>query len=100
MEFLQNNWFSILTVLILIGGLVKTSAKKDEKMQQIIDSVGKFEGKLDAAIRAFDEHVDTFNSHVADPDIHVNRNLRELFESRFKHIESGVDRLQKTLDKM
>jgi hypothetical protein len=32
---------------------------------------------------SFDDHVDTYNKHVADADLHVNRNLRELLDTRF-----------------
>lgn len=118
MEFLQGNWFSILAVLAYAIGRLITWGRRDAKQDQTAAAVEKFEEKFDLAVESmetkidqavtkFDEHVEAFNRHVGDPDIHVNRNLRDLFDSRFKLIEEiqrntriDVGRLQKTLDDM
>jgi hypothetical protein len=77
MEFLQSYWFQILTLAIIAGGWLISKGKRDEQMKQIIDAVAKFDEKLDETATDFDLHVEIFNKHVADPDLHVNRNLRE-----------------------
>jgi hypothetical protein len=100
MEFLQGNWFSILTVLVIVGGWFATRAKRDEKMDQVIKTVDGLDEMLDKLVISFDEHVDTYNKHVADADLHVNRNLRELLDTRFRELHTSVGLIQKTLDKM
>jgi hypothetical protein len=100
MEFLQGNWFSILTVIVIAGGWLATRAKREEKMDQVIKSMEGLDEKMDKFVESFDEHVETYNRHVADADLHVNRNLRELLDTRFRELHTSVGLIQRTLDKM
>lgn len=100
MDFLQGNWFSILTVIVIVGGWLTTRAKREEKMDQVIKAVDGLDEKLDKFVVSFDDHVDTYNKHVADADLHVNRNLRELLDTRFRELHTSVGLIQRTLDKM
>jgi hypothetical protein len=100
MEFLQGNWFSILTVIVIAGGWLATRAKREEKMDQVIKTMDSLDEKLDKFVVSFDDHVETYNKHVADADLHVNRNLRELLDTRFRELHTSVGLIQRTLDKM
>jgi hypothetical protein len=100
MDFLQANWFQILTLAIFVGGWLISKGKRDEQMKQLIDAVKKIDEKQDETETDLAAHVQTFNTHVADPDLHVNRNLRELLDNRFRELHSSVGMIQKTLDKM
>lgn len=115
MEWLSNNWpFVIGLIIALVGNLLMYAffaGKSVQKFNNLETKVDEgFEiltEKVDNTAEKFDEHVEAYNKHVGDPDIHVNRNLRDLFDSRFKLIEeiqrntrTDVGRLQKTLDDM
>jgi hypothetical protein len=86
MELLANNWSNVLGVIILIGGWLILKGKKDEKMQQVIDTVGRIEKKHDTTAdkleKKIDQAISDFDDHINDEAKHISPTLLELFKLR------------------
>ena len=93
MEWLSQNWFSVLTVVFVVGcSLMQT---------------GVFKSKITAMEKTLESVCNKFNEHCSNPDLHVNRLLMTLFDERFASIKKeqsetrqDVKRIENLLNKM
>lgn len=97
MDFLANNWFSIFTVVCLIGsgcfhyGVSKqrntqTAKAVDELKAAMMAESHKLEThiehKVEAISSAVKANADAIQRHTGNADIHVSSLLMELFKTR------------------
>lgn len=83
MEFLQANWFSVLTLIGVIGGWLIHYGTSKQRNGQLIEEVGEIKEKLDQVC-------EQFNAHALNADVHVNHLLLKLFDERFATISANV----------
>jgi hypothetical protein len=100
MEFLQGNWFSLLLVAAYIGERIITWAKRDAKFDRVIEKMAEADIKMERAIK-------TIDSHIADPNVHVNAILLKLFDERFDYMKkeqndtrTDIQRIESLLQNM
>jgi hypothetical protein len=93
MEWFAQNWFSVLTTAVFIGGWLIQMGGLRTKMAEM-------EKTLEAVCNKFGEH-------CSNPDIHVNKLLTALFDERFASIKKeqsetrqDVKRIENLLNKM
>lgn len=85
MEFLQGNWFSILTVAVIAAGWFITRGRREGKMDEVITKVDGLDKKFDKASEAFDAHEKRFNDHIGDSNMHITPTLLDLFKERHEY---------------
>jgi chorismate mutase len=100
MEFLTANWFSIACVLVYVAGQLINRARKDTKMDEMIQ-------KIDSVANNFTAHERRFNEHVGDSDIHITPTLLELLKERheyakkeFADTRTDIQRVETLLNNM
>lgn len=93
MEWLAQNWLSVLTVAASCGGWLV--------------QMGVFKSKMAEMEKTLETVCNKFNEHCTNPDIHVNKLLITLFDERFASIKkeqsetrSDVKRIENLLNKM
>lgn len=122
MDFLQGNWFSLLTVISVGVGYLWRRGKRDGKMDEVISKVDGFEkvieskikqsadgvsNKIDQVTMALASHERKFNDHVANKDIHVTDMLLELLKERhdynkneFANTRTDIQRVESLINDM
>ncbi len=83
MEWLSANWFSILTLVGVLGGWLIHYGTSKQRNGQVIKDVGEIKTTLDAVC-------EQFNAHALNADVHVNHLLLKLFDERFATISANV----------
>ena len=93
MDWLSQNWFSVVSLLILAGGFL---------MQ-----MGGLKSKITEMEKTLTTVCDKLGEHCSNPDLHVNKLLMTLFDERFASIKkeqsetrSDVKRIETLLNKM
>lgn len=93
MEWFQQNWFSVVSLLLVAGGWLV--------------QMGVFKSKMAVMEKNLENVCEKFNEHCTNPDLHVNKLLMTLFDERFASIKkeqsetrSDVKRIENLLNKM
>jgi len=120
-EFLANNWFSIFTVVCLIGSSGVHYGISKQRNKQTGDAVERLEASMTTEVQKLELHLEhkfeevsaavrlnaaTLQAHTSNADIHVSSILLELLKTRHEFVtqqlsdtRADIGRIEQQLQK-